>query len=194
MEEFLDEFSSYSLAEKVVGFVAIVALVFVGFYMALYRPLTSEIDSQESQLEKLTKEKRDLESLKKSQAKVLDQVKKLQAEIVLAEDKLPSSGKIPRLLKLLHDKAKTAGLKISNFQRETNVSKKYYIEIPVQMELQGTFGELAKFLRYVDNMNRIVNIKNISLNRKQESRGELTVSAKATTYRYKEPQKKKDLK
>lgn len=194
MEEFLDEFSSYSLAEKVVGFVVIVAFVFVGFYMFLYSPLVSDIESQESELEKLTKKKRDLESLKKSQAKVLDQVEKLQAEIVLAEDKLPSSGKIPRLLKLLHDKAKTAGLKISNFERQSDVSKKYYIEIPVQMELEGTFGELAKFLRYVDNMNRIVNVKNISLTRQSESRGQLSVSAKATTYRYKEPQKKKDLK
>jgi Tfp pilus assembly protein PilO len=40
-------------------------------------------------------------------------------------------------------------------------------------------------------MNRIVNLRNLQLSRKKESRGELVVSTLATTYRYKEKDKGK---
>ena len=189
MDEFLDRFNSYPLAQKLLMFGILVVAIFLAFWFLDYSPMLAEHADQEKKLGKLLDRKEELENLKESQAKVLDKVQELRAQILLAEDKLPSSAQLPQLLKHIHDKAKTAGLEIKNFQRKNENSEKYYVEIPVAMELEGTYMELSNFLQFVSNMNRIVNIRNLSLNRKDGSRGKLAISALATTYRYKEGEK-----
>ena len=191
MDEFLDRFNSYPLAQKLLIFGILVVMIFLGFWFLFYSPMRSNYQDQKTRLGNLVDRRQELENLKESQAKVLNKVQELRAKILLAEDKLPSSAQLPTLLKHIHDKAKTAGLEILNFQREDDNPQNYYVEIPVQMKLEGTYGELSNFLEYVSNMNRIVNIRNLSLERKKDSRGELMVDALATTYRYKEKQKTK---
>jgi type IV pilus assembly protein PilO len=161
-----------------------------GFWFVLYSPLSAEIQSVESELADKVEKRQKLQQLKESQKKIKDRIEELKSEIVVAEDKLPSSAQIPRLLKLLHEKAKTAGLEIRDFTRMTNNEKDYYIEIPVAMELAGTYSELMSFFQFVDRMNRIVNFKNLSLSRSDDNKGaapgELVVTTTATTYRYKD--------
>lgn len=188
MDDFLDRFNSYPLAQKLLTFGILVVVIFLAFWFLDYSPMLTEQQNKEKKLGELLDRKEELENLKESQAKVLDKVQELRAQILLAEDKLPSTSQLPQLLKQIHDKAKTAGLEIKNFQRESEKSKEYYVEIPVAMELEGTYMELSNFLQFVSNMNRIVNIRNLTLNRKSGSRGKLAISAKATTYRYKEGQ------
>jgi len=188
MDDFLDRFNSYPLAQKLLMFGILVVMIFLAFWFLDYSPMLSEQQSKERTLGELLDRKEELENLKESQAKVLDQVQELRAQILLAEDKLPSSAQLPQLLKHIHDKAKTAGLKIKNFQRLSEKSQEYYVEIPVEMELEGTYMELSNFLQFVSNMNRIVNLRNLSLTRTDDSRGKLQISALATTYRYKEDQ------
>mgnify|MGYP006279624821 CR=1 FL=1 len=190
MDEFLDDFNSYPLAQKLLVFGILVVGIFLAFWFVWYSPMVNTYDNNKAKLGNLVDRRQKLENLKESQAKVLEKVQELRAKILLAEDKLPSSAQLPKLLKHIHDKAKTAGLEIRNFQRVDDKTKDYYVEIPVQMELEGTFGELSSFLQYVSNMNRIVNIRDLTLNRKKETRGELNVKALATTYRYKEKKKK----
>lgn len=190
MEEFLDQFNSYPLVQKILVFGIVVVALFLGFWFMLYNPVKESIRQEREELQKLIDQRQHFQQLKQSQAKVLDKVEELQAKIVIAEDKLPSSAQIPRLLKLIHEKAKTAGLEINNFERAGDKTEEYYIEIPVEMELKGTFGELVSFLQFVERMNRIVNFRNLSMTRsdgKGRGRvGELVVTATATTYRYKE--------
>ncbi len=189
MDDFLDRFNSYPLAQKLLIFGFLVVLGFAAFWFALYNPMLQEHESQEQKLSNLLDRRQELENLKESQAKVLDKVQELRAEILVAEDKLPSSAQIPQLLKHIHDKAKTAGLEIKDFTRVSDKSREYYVEIPVQMKLEGTYMELKNFLQFVNNMNRIVNIRNLTLTRKESSRSDLQISAMATTYRYKEGEK-----
>jgi len=191
MDEFLDEFNSYPLAQKLLIFGILVVLIFAGFWVFDYSPMLTEQNQKKQKLSSLLDRRQELENLNESQAKVLDKVQELRAQILIAEDKLPSSAQIPQLLKHIHDKAKTAGLEIRDFTRVSDESREYYVEIPVEMKLEGTYMELKNFLQFVNNMNRIVNIRNLTLTRKEESRGNLTISAVATTYRYKEGQRTK---
>ena len=193
MDDLLDQFNSYPLGQKILVFLIIVVGLFAAFWFGFYYRLDSryaELKEENGQLDA---------KRQKYESKLEDQVTKedlqeLRAKILLAEDKLPSTTQLPRLLKDIHNKAKTAGLEILNFQRKPEQKKKYYVEIPVAMELRGTYGELTSFLNFVRNMNRIVNVGDLKLELKSKKTGELVVSATATTYRYKEGTKtqKKD--
>ncbi|MEL6182246.1 MAG: type 4a pilus biogenesis protein PilO, partial [Myxococcota bacterium] len=85
------------------------------------------------------------------------------------------------------------GLNIKKFEPDGEQPQKLYTEIPVRMELEGTFDEVANFFFYVGRMERIVNIKNITMSRiggSSYGAGELSVKCEAITYRSGVPPKK----
>ncbi len=192
MDEFWEQFNSTPLVQKILIFGIVVFSIFLGFWFFVYQSIQSNVTDTRDELRKAVEERQRLKQLRKSKEKVLDKVEDLQAKIVIAEDKLPSSTQLPRLLKLIHEKAKTAGLEIENFQRIQDRPQEYYVEIPVQMKLKGTYGELANFLRFINRMNRIISFHDLKLQRTEGSKGELVVSAMATTYRYKENSNQND--
>lgn len=191
MEDFIDRFNSVPLGQKVLIFILMMILIGVGFWMGVYTPIQEDIESANNRLSDLQQEKERLEQLKRNQEKMSQKIADLQQELLIAREKLPASAEIPSLLQRIHNQAKTAGLEITEFNRNDEVPRQFYIEIPVAMELRGTFDELANFFYYVGRMTRIVNVTDIELKRKAgglEQDGSLQVSAKATTFRYKSPE------
>ena len=194
MEDFIDRFNSVPLGQKVLIFILVMVLIAVGFWMLVYTPIQKDIEQANNKLSDLEQEKERLEQLKRNQEKMSQKIADLQQELLIAREKLPASAEIPSLLQRIHNQAKTAGLEITTFQRNEEVPRQYYIEIPVSMELRGTFDELANFFYYIGRMTRIVNVTDINLQRIESGLaqdGTLKVSAKATTFRYKSPKGKK---
>lgn len=188
MNDFIDKFNQVPLAQKVV--LLIIALVALGaaFYMVMYQPVVKEIEQSKTKLSKLQQEKQRLEVLKDKKARMRSKIAELQQELLIAREKLPATAEIPSLLQRIHNQAKTAGLEIHNFQRDESKAQQYYIEIPVTMELVGTFDELANFFYYVGRMTRIVNIKNLDMKRSKtglNQNGDLVVTAQLTTFQMK---------
>lgn len=188
MNDLIDRFNSYPLGQKMVLFILVLAGIAVAFYMGVYSPIQQDIASAKNELRQLEQKKEELARLKADQQKVRDKIEALLQRLEFEKEKLPDQAQIPRLLEKIHNQAKTAGLEIEVFQREPEQAQQFYYEIPVAMELVGTFDELAWFFYYVGQMTRIVNVKNITLERAggkdDMGNGELKVKAKATTFRY----------
>ncbi len=189
MNDFIDKFNQVPTVQKV--FLLFIAMVGMGvvFWMLMYQPVQEKIESNKTQLSELEQEQKRLERLKENQARMRAKIAELQQELLIAREKLPATAEIPSLLQRIHNQAKTAGLEIENFQRLESREQEYYIEIPVTMELVGSFDELANFFYYVGRMTRIVNVKNLSMKRQKDglnNNGELVVSAQATTFRMKQ--------
>ena len=189
MNDFIDKFSALGTGQKVMILILVLALIGVGMFVAVLNPLKEKIAQTEAKIQALQREKQSLEELKRNKAKVLAQLEKLESQLLVAQEKLPKDAEIPSLLQRIHNQAKTAGLEIEKFQRTSDTAKDFYVEIPVNMELTGTYDELANFFFYIGRMTRIVNIRDIQMVRKGKSleatTGDLEVSALATTFRYK---------
>jgi type IV pilus assembly protein PilO len=194
MEDFLDQFNEYTLAEKIVGFSAIAALLFAVFYFLLYSGLAAEATGLSSEIDKLRTDRSKLQSLKEQRDDLLSRVESLQKEIDAMKKKLPSSAELSQLINLLNDRAKTAGLQIENFKRRNDTEEKFYKTITIDMKLRGTYGELLSFFESVDQMNRIVNMRNLSMSRVESGAagGQLVVNTVAKTYQYKEQSGKEE--
>lgn len=187
MNEFLDKFNAYPLGQKFIVVIMLALMIGAGFYFGVYDGLQSKIKSQNNQLQKVQQEKNKYEQLKKNRAEVVARLEKLKRQLLVAREKLPATAEVPSLLQRIHNQAKTAGLEITQFKRVDNAPKEYYIEIPVEMELEGTFDELANFFFYIGRMTRIVNVRDLQLKRTStnlESDGNLKVKALATTFMY----------
>jgi type IV pilus assembly protein PilO len=194
VNDFIDQFNSYPLGQKILGLVVLMFGIGVVTYVLALQPTFEETENLRHRAEELQREKKSLEQLKRNRAAVLAELEQLKRRLLIAQEKLPRSAEIPSLLQRIHNQAKTAGLEIRKFERRNDVPKDFYVEIPVAMELTGTYDELANFFYYIGRMTRIVNVKDIGLQRSVKGLtpdGSLKVVAQATTFRFKNANDKK---
>ncbi len=99
----------------------------------------------------------------------LDELKaenqRLRAELKALEEFLPEEREISSLLKQVEDLSKEAGLEINSWQpapKRTHSSGIVY-EIPVSISVSGSYHKLGRFFSSLTQLDRIVNVNNISL-------------------------------
>lgn len=188
MNNLVDKFNSFPLGHRVLGLVFIFFAIAAASYFLVFDPIRINTENRRGEIVELQRKKETLTQLKNNRAEVLAQLEQLKRQLVIAQEKLPKSAEIPSLLQRIHNQAKTAGLEIRKFQRNPDIARDFYMEIPVDMELNGTFDELANFFYYVSRMTRIVNVSSIGLKRTKSglnADGALAVTARATTFRFK---------
>ncbi len=188
------------LLEKVAGLtktqrILITAGVFVLVLAAagwlLYWPawqkieeLTAKLDRIEKQLEKARKNAAELDKFKAK-------MQEAEAQFRLAMKALPEKDEIPMLLTSISRSGQDVGLEFLLFEPRSENKKEFYAEIPVAMNLKGDYHNTAVFFDKVARLSRIVNIRNITMSRIQET-GELNTSCMAVTYKFVEPAADKD--
>lgn len=135
---------------------------------------------------KLEDEKRKLKLAQKN-ARELDKYRKMMAdareEFERVRQALPEREEIPSLLASISQTGKDAGLEFLLFQPNPEIKKDFYAEIPVAINVTGSYHEVATFFSNVANMSRIVNIDNIQIKPRVKETG-LTTTCTAITYKF----------
>jgi len=122
---------------------------------------------------------------------------KAQGDLKVAIKLLPTTSEIPSLLKNITKLGNDSNLEFLLFSPEKQVSKEFYIEIPVSIEVLGSYHDVAVFFDKVGKLDRIVNVVNVNMIPIKDLSTMLKTSCKATTFRFKEertesePKKKK---
>jgi type IV pilus assembly protein PilO len=75
------------------------------------------------------------------------------------------------------------------FQPAPVVNKQFYKEIPLSLKVEGNFHQIADFFSQVGNLNRIVNIDNMSMTSNKKDAGLIQMNCSAVTYMFAEPKK-----
>ena len=110
----------------------------------------------------------------------------LGAELKRAQARLPDQREIANLLDNVAASGRQAGLEITLFRQKPEVLHDFYAEVPVEMQMRGTYQDVALFLDRVKRLDRIVNIANIQLTkpRLEGERMLLDAACTATTFRF----------
>ncbi|MFH1982689.1 MAG: type 4a pilus biogenesis protein PilO [Pseudomonadota bacterium] len=150
-------------------------------------------------IEELNTELGDLEGKLVVAKRNAAQLPKLREKMQEAEDRyklvmkaLPEKQEIPSLLTSVSQSGKEAGLQFLLFQPAGEVSKDFYAEISVAINIVGGFHQVAEFFDRVASLNRIVNIKNINMKPVAEGKMELNTSCTAVTYKFVEKTQSED--
>ncbi len=186
MSGFLESFNKIPMLQKLLMLLLLMALLVVGFWFLAWDPLVSDLDKHKSTIKQLDTEKTNINRTVQARRQIEADFEGLKTEKARLEKALPKEAEIPRLLQNIYGRAKIVGLKITTFRPGNERQQKLYMEIPVRIELRGTYDQVADFFDHVGRMDRIVNIKNISLGRVsggEYGAGELRVTCQATTYR-----------
>jgi len=99
-------------------------------------------------------------------------------------ERLPSTSEIPELLVEISQQGLGAGLEFELFKPQGEVPADFYIELPIQVRVIGTYHQFGRFVSGVSSLNRIVTMHNVSIKPRGGDNGLLVMEATAKTYRY----------
>jgi len=189
LNTYFDKISKLSMIQRILIFTGTIVLI-VGLYIWLvYIPKTGEIKTIKSDLDRLERNIR-IAKVRANNLKRLEaDLAKAQGDLKVAIKLLPTTSEIPNLLKNITKLGNDSNLEFLLFSPEKQVSKEFYVEIPVSIEVLGSYHDVAIFFDKVGKLDRIVNVVNVNMIPIKELSTTLKTSCKATTYRFKEGKK-----
>lgn len=176
------------LWQKLVALLLTVVCIAAAYFYLGWMPIQQEIEAQQGALKaqqiKLQRNQRLAHDLPRKQKEYAD----LERQLVVALDMLPKMSQIPDLLDSVSWAGKDSGLVFKNFKPGRETTRQIYAEVPVDLDVSGSYRQLLTFLKRVGEMSRIVDVKNLKLTQKKDD--SLNVTGKVVTYRFVEEQGK----
>jgi type IV pilus assembly protein PilO len=113
-------------------------------------------------------------------------VRELQGQVHEAEVRLPDSKEIPDLLSTVSSAGRESGLEILLFRQKPERFQDFYAEVPVDVLVRGNYHQVATFFDRVGQLDRIVNVSDISMKEPKIENGSLIVdtACSAVTFRF----------
>ena len=181
-----DDIMKLSTPKKlgILGIIILLIVLVLGQYLLL--PAYEKLDAKDQEYTKLEQDlnekKRVAQDPKVFEAK-LESVKR---DLEIKKAQLPDKKEIPQLLTTISSLGKESGLSFLLFRPKPEVPKEFYAEIPVEIKVEGGYHEVASFFSRVGNLDRIVNITNVIMEKPKDQSGKmiLTTSCLATTFMF----------
>ena len=167
-------------------YIGLYVLVGIMYVFTVYYPSMSELDTLKSNRENLKRQKAQVEARVANKETFDQELERLTKELSIALTELPSDREIPGLLKGISQLGKKVGLEVRRFTPLPEERREYVAEVPVELEVEGSFHEVAMFFDRLSKMNRVVYVQDIEMGRAVERGGKvsLTVAGKAVTFRF----------
>jgi type IV pilus assembly protein PilO len=133
------------------------------FYYYYEMPTRADIESRQGQLASLQKDIRVGVETAKKLPEFRAQVDDLELRLNSLRAVLPEEKDAADLLRNLQNVATQSNLKINTFRPAASVTQQLHAEWPINLELEGTYHNLATFFDRVGKFTRIVNITNLNV-------------------------------
>ena len=178
----INDLAAWPAPIKVVG-IALVGLFILGagYYFIIQGELEqyAEATAKEEQLKETYTTKKllaiNLEAYKQ-------QMEDMQRTFGSLLRQLPNTTEVPDLLVDITQAGLGRGLEFVLFRPEKEQPRDFYAELPISLQVTGSYHELAAFVSDVAALPRIVTFGQIDIKSSQGAR--LTMAATAKTYRY----------
>ncbi|PCC14458.1 type 4a pilus biogenesis protein PilO [Pseudoalteromonas sp. JB197] len=180
----LDNIGEWPVIVRVICGAFIAGLVLFFSYSLL---VSDEVDSYHNAVAKEV----ELRTTYRTKYAVASKLDIYRLQMIEMEDKfsqllkrLPTSNETPGLLDDLSYVGTTSGLTFLKVGWLPEVKKEFYTELPIKIEVVGTYHEFGQFVGKVAQLPRIVSLHDFSILSSGEK--QLTFSVVAKTYRYEE--------
>ena len=192
-----DNIGNAPMGVKIGVFVFIfIAVLAAGIYFDTRNQLTTLEKHERREIEL-----KDEFTIKADQAAKLElykeQLAEMEASFGALLRQLPETTEVESLLVDVSQTGLAAGLEIKKFRPSAEEKKGFYAELPISLEVSGSYHQLATFISGIAALPRIVTIhdmklepfdeekgNNTNLNAQDDSRNKLKMTAIAKTYRY----------
>ncbi|HEY9034702.1 MAG TPA: type 4a pilus biogenesis protein PilO [Pseudomonadales bacterium] len=184
----IDNIGSWPLPIKLVCWVVVFVALIAGGVHLIITDLQNEKVAAENKEQQL---KKDFEN-KAYQAANLNayrqQMEDMESSFGALISQLPSDTEVPGLLEDITNKGVGSGLTFKEIKLQSERTHEFYIELPINIVVVGTYHDMGAFVSGVASLPRIVTLKDFSIRpqggRRDNSNLEMRITA--STYRYRE--------
>ena len=182
----IDQVAKLPRAARVGIVVGLAVAIGAGYFFGIYQGLSNEVQQLRAKELELQRKLTEVRSIAANIGAFEEEIVELEAKLAIALTQLPNSKQIEVLLTDISNLGKTAGIEIKSFARKPEVAHDFYAEVPLELQLEGSYHNIAKFFDLVSKLPRIVNMGSISMAITKESELEtrLKVTGTATTFRF----------
>jgi type IV pilus assembly protein PilO len=181
--DFLHNYSPLKKALLLLGIIIIISGIFSYF---LYVPKLKDIKKLERKLKQAQIKLHQTQQIANQLPEFEAEIEKLNLAFKKALNKLPDNKEIPNLLLKITKLGKDAKLTFNLFQPLATRNKDFYAEVPIDIEVNGSYHAVGHFFNQICTMPRIVNIFGYSLGNYETTEGEglLKTRFQAVTYTF----------
>ncbi len=155
--------------------------VVIGYFLLLPR-----WNQSKALQEDIAREKVKLDQIIKTRAQIA-QFKQELAEMDVRYKQilimLPEAKEIPHLLKNISNLGQQQGLEFLLFKPEKEIPKEFVAEIPITLNVKGSYHQIGMFFDYIRRLPRIVNIKQLELGGFDDKTAQITTRCQLVTFR-----------
>lgn len=182
----LDNIGQWPAAAKLV-LTIFLSIVVIGLgYVGL-------VSDKMKQLDLVTAEEITLKQSYKVKYHVAANLELFRAQMLEAEDifanqlrSLPNSHETPGLLDDITFIGTISGLDFVKLEWQPEISKEIYIELPIDIEVNGSYHSFGNFVSKIAGLPRIVTLHDFKIDIMPTSKKTLNLKLEAKTYRYQE--------
>ncbi|MDO6593203.1 type 4a pilus biogenesis protein PilO [Neptuniibacter sp. 1_MG-2023] len=174
---------NWPIGVKIVCYlIVLVAICAAGwhFYITDKQSALKKEISKEQGLKAVYKEKAfqvaNLDALRKQMEDVEEKFSELKKQ-------LPTEKEVPGLLDDITNLGTDSGLDIGSIKLAAESKKEFYIELPININVSGSYHQLGQFVSGIAGLPRIVTLHDYTI---KPSSGKVSMQISAKTYRYDE--------
>lgn len=195
MHPLVEKFFERPPSHKIGFWLISLLLPIVIFWLYIFKDKLHQLDKLNQEYDQLTSQINHERRLAKNLDRVKEAVKELDIKLQMALKELPDSREISELLSSISNLARNAGLEVALFKPNPENLRDFYAEVPVSISVAGTYHQVATFFDEVAQLDRIVNINQISMQSPHVGQDKVVIKTDctATTFRYLEESERKQV-
>jgi type IV pilus assembly protein PilO len=165
-------------------FCALSLVAIVAFYFLYASPAQADADAKMQKLQQLRVEIDKGHVTERRLPQFEKDAKALEGRLDALRAVLPEEKDVGDLIYRMQQLAVQSNLKIKSFKPGTAVPRPMYMELPSQVEFDGTYHNFGIFLDRLSKLSRIINVGDISIKGRDKPDASSTVTAKCTATTY----------
>lgn len=166
-------------------FLGLSAAGLAAFFYLYARPMQEEMAQRQRKLDALQTEIRKGQAVARRLPQFRAEVAELEARLDTLKNVLPEEKDLADLLRRLQMLAVRSNLTIRKFKPSPSlIVKDLHAEVPISLQLDGSYNNLAMFFDRVSKFPRIIHMGSVDIKAKvpQEPNSTITIDCVATTY------------
>lgn len=176
MEKLIALIQKTPMAHKLAVLGFLFAALGTGHYFLIFTDQQEQIKRLDKQLATLETELQEKQEIAGNLSKFRKRVEFLQQKLEEKKKNLPDDSNLDQLLKTLNELSEKSDMRITKFTPQAEVGRNFYAEIPVKMEIEGNYHEIATFFDKVSKEERIINISGIELGKPEVKNGKVVLA------------------
>jgi len=185
-DEKLEQLAKVPKPIRLAAVSAVLVAIAAAYWFVSYQPAQESRSAMVARSQELQRSLNNARSIANNVAAFEIEVAGLERDLDMALKQLPNRKQFEDLLQDISTAGKKVGVTIKSIDRDKEIRRDFYAEVPFKIELEGNYHDLARFFEMVASLPRIVNMGGLDIKVAKESRQStrLKVTGMATTFRF----------